>query len=81
ITSLLLMFLTYKSVLYVQEVKDINRLSPALQFPVYIIYAVIPVGLAMASLQYLIAFLMNVTQKGTYLSMDVLDGEAEDIGV
>lgn len=81
ITGLLLMFLTYKSVLYVQEVKDINRLSPALQFPVYIIYAVIPVGLAMASLQYLIAFLMNVTQKGTYLSLDVQDGEAEDIGV
>lgn len=81
ITGLLLMFLTWKSVLYVQEVREINRLSPALQFPVYIIYAVIPVGLAMASLQYLIAFLMNVTQKGTYLSFDVQDGEAEDIGV
>ncbi|WFE91245.1 TRAP transporter small permease [Roseibium porphyridii] len=80
-TGLLLMFLTYKSVLYVQEVKEINRLSPALQFPVYLIYAVIPVGLAMASLQYLIAFLMNVTQRGTYLSLDVQDGEAEDIGV
>ncbi|WP_298961554.1 TRAP transporter small permease [uncultured Roseibium sp.] len=80
-TGLLLMFLTYKSVLYVQEVKGINRLSPALQFPVYLIYAVIPVGLAMASLQYLIAFLMNVTQRGTYLSLDVQDGEAEDIGV
>lgn len=81
ITGLLLIFLTWKSVLYVQEVREINRLSPALQFPVYIIYAVIPVGLAMASLQYLIAFLMNVTQKGTYLSFDVQDGEAEDIGV
>ncbi|WP_298985553.1 TRAP transporter small permease [uncultured Roseibium sp.] len=80
-TGLLLLFLTYKSVLYVQEVKGINRLSPALQFPVYLIYAVIPVGLAMASLQYLIAFLMNVTQRGTYLSLDVQDGEAEDIGV
>lgn len=80
-TGLLLMFLTYKSVLYVQEVKEINRLSPALQFPVYLIYAVIPVGLAMASLQYLIAFLMNVTQRETYLSLDVQDGEAEDIGV
>ncbi|WP_298812840.1 TRAP transporter small permease [uncultured Roseibium sp.] len=80
-TGLLLLFLTYKSVLYVQEVKGINRLSPALQFPVYLIYAVIPVGLAMAGLQYLIAFLMNVTQRGTYLSLDVQDGEAEDIGV
>lgn len=80
-TGLLLMFLTYKAVLYVQEVRDINRLSPALQFPVYLIYAVIPVGLAMASLQYLIAFLMNVTRKGAYLSFDVRDGEAEDVGV
>ena len=80
-TGVLLMYLTYKSVIYVQEVKDINRLSPALQFPVYIVYAVIPVGLAMASLQYLIAFMMNVTQDGAYLSFAVKDGEAEDIGV
>ncbi|SLN35745.1 TRAP transporter small permease [Ruegeria meonggei] len=80
-TGLLLLFLTYKSVFYVLEIKDINRLSPALQFPVYIVYSIIPIGLGMASLQFLIAFVMNVTHEGRYLSYEIKDGEAEDIGV
>ena len=80
-TGLLLAYLAYKSVFYVLEIKDVNRLSPALQFPVYIIYSVIPLGLAMASLQFLIAFFMNITHEGNYLSYDVMDGEAKDVSV
>lgn len=80
-TGLLLLYLAYKSVFYVLEIKAVNRLSPALQFPVYIIYSVIPVGLAMASLQYLIAFVMNVTHAGAWHSYEIEDSEAEDIGV
>lgn len=80
-TSLLLAFLAYKSVFYVLEIKDLNRLSPALQFPVYIIYSVIPVGLFMASLQYLIAFIMNLTHAGVWHSYEIEDSDAADIGV
>ena len=72
-TGLLMFYLAYKAVFYVVELKDINRLSPALQFPVYIIYSIIPVGLGMAGLQYVIAFFMNVTHKEIYLSHDVID--------
>ncbi|UWQ78220.1 TRAP transporter small permease [Leisingera sp. S132] len=80
-TSVLLMFLAYQAVFYVLEIKAVNRLSPALQFPVYIIYSVIPIGLAMAGLQYLIAFMMNLTHEGTWLSYEVEESEAEEIGV
>ncbi|WP_282021790.1 TRAP transporter small permease [Ruegeria faecimaris] len=80
-TSMLLAFLAYKSVFYVLEIKELNRLSPALQFPVYIIYSVIPVGLFMASLQYLIAFIMNVTHVGIWHSYEVEDNDAVDVGV
>lgn len=80
-TGALLAFLAYESVFYVLEIKEINRLSPALQLPVYLIYSIIPVGLAMASLQFFIAFLTNLTHTGTWLSYEVEDGEAEDIGV
>lgn len=80
-TGLLLMYLAYMSVFYVLEIKALNRLSPALQFPVYIIYSVIPIGLFMASLQYLIAFAMNVTHAGAWHSYEVEDSEAEAIGV
>lgn len=80
-TGALLAYLAYQSVFYVLEIKDINRLSPALQFPVYIIYAIIPVGLAMASLQYLAAFMMNLTHPGIWLSYEAVDHAAADIGV
>lgn len=72
-TGLLMFYLSYKAYLYVMEIKDLNRLSPALQFPVYMVYAIIPLGLAMAGLQYIIAFFMNLTHKEIYLSHDVVD--------
>jgi TRAP-type C4-dicarboxylate transport system permease small subunit len=72
-TSLLMFYLAYKAVFYVIEIKELNRLSPALQFPVYIIYSIIPVGLSIAGLQYLIAFFMNITHKEIYLSHEVIN--------
>lgn len=72
-TGLLMFYLSYKACLYVMEIKDLNRLSPALQFPVYLVYAIIPIGLAMAGLQYTIAFFMNLTHKEIYLSHEVVD--------
>lgn len=80
-TGLLLAYLAYKSFFYVLDIKGVNRLSPALQMPVYLVYSVIPLGLGMASLQFLIAFVMNVTHEGTYLSYDVKDGKAKDVGL
>ncbi|WP_320825766.1 TRAP transporter small permease [Reinekea sp.] len=77
-TGVLMLYLAYKAVFYVMELKDINRLSPALQFPVYIIYSIIPVGLAMAAVQYLITFFMNITHKEIYLSYEVIDKHTEE---
>lgn len=72
-TGLLMFYLSYKAYIYVMEVKDLNRLSPALQFPVYLVFSIIPIGLAMAGLQYIIAFFMNLTHKEIYLSHDTVD--------
>jgi len=73
VTGVLMFYLAYKSIFYVAELKEINRLSPALQFPVYIIYSIIPVGLFIAGLQYIIAFLMNMTHREIYVSHDVVE--------
>lgn len=72
-TATLLFYLSYKAVFYVQELKEIRRLSSALQFPVYIVYSIIPVGLMMAGIQYLISFIMNITHKEIYISYDVIE--------
>ncbi|AAZ25116.1 MULTISPECIES: TRAP transporter small permease [Colwellia] len=72
-TGLLMFYLAYKAIFYVIELKDLNRLSPALQFPVYIIYSIIPLGLGIAGLQYLIAFFLNITHKEIYISREVVE--------
>ncbi|MDD1792824.1 TRAP transporter small permease [Enterovibrio sp. ZSDZ42] len=76
-TSLLLFYLAYLSVFYVIELKNINRLSPALQMPVYYIYAIIPVGFAMAGLQYAMSFAMNLLHKEIYVSFDVTEDKTD----
>lgn len=79
-TSALMFFLAYLAFHYVVELKEINRLSPALQFPVYIIYSVIPLGLAMAGIQYLISLIMNLTHRDIYLSYEVTEANADSQG-
>jgi TRAP-type C4-dicarboxylate transport system permease small subunit len=76
-TAILMFFLAYKAFYYVIEIKDLNRLSPALQLPVYLIYSIIPVGLFLAAIQYLIAFFMNISHKGIYLSYDATDDSVQ----
>jgi TRAP-type C4-dicarboxylate transport system permease small subunit len=78
-TAALLFFLCYEAVLYVLEIRALNRLSPALQFPVWMIYAVIPLGLFMAGLQFSMAFAANVGRKGTWISHEVEDAEVETV--
>lgn len=79
-TSMLMFYLAYQAFLYVEELKNLNRLSPALQLPVYWVYAIIPIGLAIAGLQYGMSFLMNLIHKEIYLSFDVIENKNDKVG-
>lgn len=79
-TGLLMFYLAYLAVFYVQELKHLNRLSPALQFPVYFVYATIPLGLAMAGLQFTLAFVMNLCHQEIYTSSSHVE-EKDQTGV
>ena len=72
-TAGLMFYLAYQAVIYVQELKQINRLSPALQFPVYIVYSIIPLGFFMAGLQYLSGFLLNLAYREIYISFGLTE--------
>ncbi|MEJ2766846.1 TRAP transporter small permease [Photobacterium sp. MCCC 1A19761] len=80
ITSLLMFYLAYQSLLYVAELKTMNRLSPALQLPVFWVYAIIPVGFAIAGLQYLMSLAMNLIHDDIYLSFDMIENKQEQAG-
>ncbi len=79
LTALLMGYLAYLAVLYVVEIKDLNRLSSALQLPVYVVYCIIPVGFFMAALQYTCAFLMNISHREIYLSFDTVESDTEQV--
>jgi len=72
-TAALMFYLSWQAVLYVQELKELNRLSPALQFPVYIVYSIIPLGFFMAGLQYLSGFLLNLLHVEIYISDGLIE--------
>ncbi|WP_027858610.1 TRAP transporter small permease [Marinobacterium jannaschii] len=72
-TAALMFYLSWQAVLYVQELQQLNRLSPALQFPVYIVYSIIPLGFFMAGLQYLSGFLLNILHREIYISDGLIE--------
>lgn len=79
-TALLMFYLAYQGLLYVEELKSINRLSPALQFPVYWVYSIIPIGFVIAGLQYSMSFIMNLLHQEIYVSFDVIENKTSAKG-
>ncbi|ABM03795.1 Tripartite ATP-independent periplasmic transporter, DctQ component [Psychromonas ingrahamii 37] len=72
-TATLMFYLSYEAYLYVLDIRDINRLSSALQIPVYLIYSIIPFGFFIAGLQYASSFIMNLLHPEIYLSFSVIE--------
>ncbi len=72
-TSILMFVLAYEAFLYVMQVKEINRQSPALQLEVYLVYMIVPIGFFMAGVQFFIRFIQNLLHDEIYLSYDVIE--------
>jgi TRAP-type C4-dicarboxylate transport system permease small subunit len=72
-TSMLMFLLAYEAYVYVMQVKEINRQSPALQVPVYMIYMIVPIGFFLSGIQFLIRFIQNLLHEEIYLSYDVIE--------
>lgn len=76
-TSALLAMLTGYSLDYVMHVHDSNSVTPSLQIPLYLIYTVVPVGLALGALQYFLTGVRNIVSTDVYVSFSLKD-EYED---
>jgi len=72
-TSMLMFLLAYEAYVYISHLKEMNRLSPALQVEVYLVYAIVPIGLFMSGVQFLIRFIQNLLHEEIYLSYDVIE--------
>lgn len=69
-TALLMFYLTYLSYKYVARVAVLNRVSPILQFPLYIVWSAVPIGCFLTGIQYTLTFIKNLTVKETWLSSE-----------
>lgn len=73
-TSLLLFALTWLALRYtLGTVRELGAVSPVLQVPRYLVYLSAPFGFFLGAVQYLLAFLKNLSTSEVYLSFEKLD--------
>lgn len=63
VSCLLLLFVTYLCVVYLQKVYVNGRITTVLNIPMYLIVAIMPLGCILGSLQYFIQFVLSVQNK------------------
>jgi len=59
-------------------VAQLGGISPALRIPFWMLYAVAPVGMLLAAVQYALAAVKNLTSPGIYLSFSRADAYETD---
>ncbi|MDL0431811.1 TRAP transporter small permease [Marinobacter sp. TBZ242] len=74
LTSVIMFFLCYHSVGYIETLYSRGRILPALGIEIWWIYIWAPVGFAITGIQYFLTAIKNITSKDVYLSTGVVDG-------
>lgn len=78
LTAALLFTLSWYSLQYVLHVEQTNAVTPALRIPIYLSYAVAPIGLLLGAVQYLLAATRNLLEREVYISFAHTDGYEEE---
>jgi C4-dicarboxylate transporter, DctQ subunit len=73
ITSLIMFFLSYYSIVYIVDIYKSGRVLPALGIPVFYIYLWIPIGFFITALQYAFTIVKNIQEDEVYISTTVTD--------
>ncbi|WP_110669424.1 TRAP transporter small permease [Salinicola halophilus] len=68
-TALLMFYFCYKSIEYVMALHDRGRTSASLQIPFWIVYLALPVGFALAGIQYVLTAVRNMLSPGVWRSL------------
>jgi len=79
-TAIVIAALAWYAVSYIFRVQHSGRVTPALQIPVWITLLWLPLGLAIAALQFLLASIANLrSTTGVFLAPNVLDTDKVDM--
>lgn len=56
-------YIAYLAMMYVLSTKNLGRVTPALQIPIYLVYSVVPIGFLLACIEYIRSFISNIRDK------------------
>lgn len=76
-TAALMFYFSYKSIEYVITLHDRGRTSASLQMPLWIIYLALPIGFALAGIQYVLTLVRNLTSPGIWRSLTEQEGYSD----
>ncbi len=79
-TAALMLMLAWYSMDYIGTVRFLESVSPVLQMQLYLIYTLVPVGLVLTAIQYVLTAVRNVLSPGVYISFDVKDEYEQPVG-
>ena len=72
-TAAIMFALTWYAACYVVTVYQLGGIYPALRVPFYVVYAIAPIGLFLAGVQYALATARNLASNDVYLSFEKKD--------
>lgn len=71
VTSASMFYVTYLSFRYAMSMRELGRVSPALQMPMYLLILFVTLGFFLTAIQYLIILLTNIKEKEVHLGTEV----------
>jgi C4-dicarboxylate transporter DctQ subunit len=77
VTAVIMFVLAYYSYEYVSRVGRLGKVTPALQFPLYLTYIWVPVGFVITGIQYVLTVLRNLQERDVYISYEHIDSYEE----
>jgi len=78
-TSAVMFVMAWYAVEYVRTVYSLGGVYPALRVPVFIVYAIAPVGLLMSGIHYGLATVRNLSSREVYVSFERTDRYEEPV--
>lgn len=73
LTALLMLVLAWYSFEYIATVRFLDGISPVLRVPLHLVYLVVPLGLLLSAIQYILTVVRNITSTDVYLSFEHKD--------
>lgn len=78
VTCAVMLVLAWYSYKYVSRVARLDKVTPALQVPLYLTYLWVPVGFVITGIQYFLTIVRNLQSRDVYISYEQVDMYDED---